>query len=410
MKKNLTQKKSKSSAKLRTKLLLSLLTVVALQIYGVRNVKAELLLEDDLENSSTSLEQTATATPTEPSSASADKKVMVREADLPRTEVLRRHRLRQELHNEDRLTERLEELRLRDEMKRVDALVGPASQANVSAATQSSTASSDSRANAAMAVPVASSQPSEKISATQKSSAVMETQINPDEEVKSEKKSLGVSITPRGGLMSFSDEKFEVTSKYSFGATLGFDFLSFMTGELGYSYSTFQLNSGSAFNQMPYYGAGYGSQSLNMNQHLIEMGVRANLLGNENRVRPFLSGGFGYFRNSINLDDNTLAYVRQYNSALATDYTISGLAGSLGAGLEVKITDHISVLGMFKYYQILTSRQSNPISGAAFVNPNTYGNQNAANLGTSSDPRLQASQKFSQNSFYSIQGGIGISF
>ena len=47
---------------------------------------------------------------------------------LSKTELMRRERTREELKNEDILQERLEELRLRDEKRRTDQLLGTTSQ------------------------------------------------------------------------------------------------------------------------------------------------------------------------------------------------------------------------------------------------------------------------------------------
>lgn len=411
----------------KSKQALALLVLVAVNGFGIREVRGELVFEKDLESKSAVSKKNISASnsdqtdfitedeeekkspvvdnrkesETSSSSQELDKKVAIDKKDqkeISTSEMLRRQRMREELKNEDRLSQKLEELRLQDEMKRVDQMTAGTEKNSKAKAPEEEKIKEEKIGSVALV-----EQSSEKIS---KPADISPSQsvaaVEEKKKIEEDKIENRISVTPRGGFSSIRDSKFEITSKYAAGLTIGVDLSDYFAIEAGYTYSAYSVSAGNAYYYDPYFMT-LRQQSLNMNQHLIDLGLRVNVLGDRYRIKPFVTGGFGYYRTSINLDDTTLGYVRQYNPNLANDYVISGFDGSIGGGVEFKITKNISLTGLFKYYGILTSTQSNPISSAAFVNP-------GSSTSNSGDSRLQASESLSKDAFYSLQGGVTISF
>ncbi|MBI3542920.1 MAG: hypothetical protein HY075_06580, partial [Deltaproteobacteria bacterium] len=87
----------------------ALAVAATVTLSGPKLAYGELVFEDDLKNDA---------------APAAQQKRADDAASLTKAEEMRRHRLRQELKNEDLLTQKLEELRLKDEMKRTDELSG----------------------------------------------------------------------------------------------------------------------------------------------------------------------------------------------------------------------------------------------------------------------------------------------
>lgn len=337
--------------------------------------------------------------------------------DFGHSEAMRRQRLRTEIRNEDLLTEKLEELRLKDEMKRVDGMFGAAPQGARGDATPMAMVMAK---HPTVVAPVETTIQEERIGSlapkTQQNTTVgnglgqSATVIDPTVSDGDDFDKSQVSITPRGGLASVSDKNFDISSRYAVGLGVGVDVSDYFTVEGGYTYSKFTLSAGNAYasnyNYNPY-SYGVATQALDMNQHLIDLGVRVNVLGNRNRVRPFFNAGFGYYRTSINLDGNTLSYLRAANPSLADDYRITGFTGYVGTGIEFRVTRMFSLTGGFRYYNILSASQSNPISNAAFVNPNSNGYYG---YNPATDTRQQASQALTKNNFYTLMAGVSVTF
>ena len=396
---------------------IALLTLVAINFAGLKNVYGELVFEEDLDTKeiskkSDSLDDESIAAEESESldseESSLDKRVKEKK-QISRSERLRRHRMRAELRNEDKLTEKLEELRLKDEMRRLEAL---------NSADKKEEAKKE---EALQAQKIAEAKAAEQISAQKVGELSKEEVSNQSvaavkvEEEKKEDK-MQVGLTARGGLSGvLGSNGFEISSRYAAGFTVSVDISDHFGFETGYTRAGYSIAQGNAFGYNPYsyYGGNAGFQNLSMTQNVFEIGPRFNILGRSSKVRPFVAAGVGYYRNSINLDDNTLAFVRMYNPNLAMDYNISGFLGYVGGGAEYKITDNIGITGLFKYYNVFSANQSNPISSAAFVSPNSYSNYGyygMSPMNANGDSRFQASKTLGKANFYTIQAGLTVSF
>ncbi len=377
----------------------ALLTLAAVTFLGIKDLRAELVFEDELEP----------AAAVEQKVSGEDAELKQREVEMSRSERLRRHRIRAEMRNEDKLSEKLEELRLKDELKRMDALSGvnKEEQKPAEPVIEQQIGTLAAAPSATIAVPASNAPVAPAPAVAPQSVAEVK------EEKKEDEDKMRVGITPRGGLAGIINSNFEVSSRYSFGVGVYVDVMNHLGFEAGYTRAQYSMAAGTAYGNVYY---GYTQQQLLMSQNVFDIGPRINILGRKSRVQPFVGVGVGYYRNSINLDQNTLNFVRMYNPAMASDFTVSGMLGYIGGGAEIKITDNIGLMGLFRYYNVLTARQSNPLSSAAFVssnNPNapsassTYGVYSGVPGG---DPRFNASQNFGKADFYTLQGGLTVSF
>lgn len=401
---------------------LAILVIVATTFLGIKSVHAELVFEEDLigsggEAAEQSVVQRAAESQSEASKLSTSQEREV----LSRAEILRRHRMRAEMRNEDKLTERLEELRLKDEVKRIDEIVGAKKQE-----TQAPVVANDSAALAVQPVgqiaTPAQSQVVEKVvvvEAANNSNNKSEAKVESYSEKATDENKMLVGITPRAGLSGVLNSNFEVNSRHSFGVGLHVDVLNHFGFEMGYTRSQYDVAAGNAFGFggfNPYMGllGGFGLRTLTMNQNVFDIGPRVNILGRNSRIQPFISAGVGFYRSNIRLDQQTMNYISTFNPALAGDYTVSGFLGYVGGGAEVKITENIGITGMFRYYNVFSARESNPLASAAFVAQNSAGSMGYYGVSpaalTAGDPRAAASRSFGKAHFYTIQGGVTLSF
>jgi hypothetical protein len=241
--------------------------------------------------------------------------------------------------------------------------------------------------------------------------AVMPVAAQSVAEIKEEKKpeeeeKMRVGITPRGGITGILSSNFEVNSRYSVGLGINVEVMDHFGIEAGYTRAQYNIAAGAAYGSIY---TGYAQQQLNMSQNVFDIGPRFNILGRKSRVQPFVGVGVGYYRNNIGLDQTTLSYVRMYNPAMANDFTVSGALGYVGGGAEFKITDNIGLMGLFRYYNVFSARQSNPLSSAAFVQNGASGFGGATAV-PGGDPRFAASRNFGKANFYTLQAGLTISF
>lgn len=389
---------------------------------NMKSAHADLVFEDDLKPSVKSEDQS--------SEAHGVQKRAEEKENLSKSETMRRQRLREELKNEDLLTQKLEELRLKDEMKRTDELLGSGVKKADDSVMQEQRVGSAAAESKTMQTPMAqlpapaalaSSPGSEPVAPTNQTVA----EVKPAEE--KDEFSNRVSITPRFGTASLTNSIYDVSAKFSTGLGISVDVTDYIAFEGGYSYSSYSLGAGSSM--MP---TGFNQsylQTINMNDNVIDVGMKVYLLSSKSRVRPFLGGGGAYRRGYVNYDEKTQAFIKSYNPYAAQDVEISGFAGFVETGLEFKLTKAISITGMFRYFNLLSSKQSNPLDPNAFLNSQGYGyfgygggamtpysgmvatpGYGGYGLGYSNDTRSQAGEALAKNNFYQLSVGVSVSF
>ncbi len=348
---------------------------------------------------------------------------------VTRSEQMRRSRMREELKNEDLLTQKLEELRMKDEMQRTDQILSSGVQKTpaelqeqrvgtaateapaVLVAQASTTAANPALANTA---PQATAVTARGDWIGQSTTTASVAPMDSDED------KTRVTVSPRGGMSGITNSMYDVQSLYSMGLGVGVDLSDFVSFQGGYTFSKFNLAAGNTI-----YNPGVTLQQLEMNDNVFDMGVRANFLGPKARMRPFVGAGVGYRRGYVNYDSQTLNMLRAYNpygTNQQLDVELSAFMGYIETGLELRITKSVSFSGMGRYFNILSSRQTNPVSPYAFVNPSglaggygSYGGYGLAGgygsgYGYTGDARTQASNALANNNFYQLMAGLSIAF
>ncbi len=402
---------------------LAMTVAAGITFSGLKPAYGELVFEDDL-NQKPIVKAESTESP-----------AAVKTGEIgSKAELMRRSRLREELKNEDLLTQKLEELRLKDEMKRTDDLLGsgvnkapeaPMQEVKVGAAAAAPTIdkSAPAGANPQLTAPVTiTGAPIDASSAGGKSVATAEE--SDDKSLQSNR----ITITPRFGTGSITNSIYDVTAKLAAGLGVSMDVSDYFSITGGYTYASYSLGAGRSL----YYPSGFNQQSylqtVNLHDNVIDLGVKAYLFGPKNRLRPYIGGGFGYRRGYVNYDSTTQDYLRRVNQYSAQDVEIAGVSGYIETGLDFKITNAIAITGAFRYFNMLSSSQSNPLDPNAFVNqqgynngygyngglsPGYYGNLSAngySGVGYSNDTRSAAGNALASQNFYQLMVGLSVSF
>lgn len=362
-------------------------------------------------------------------SESTDQITSIREKEKTSAgESLRRQRIREEVKNEDILTRKLEELRLRDEMRRVEFLLGGAksessAQGNAAlGATTQGDATQSAATQGAGAQGVASQSVGFAAQGPTQSTIAANISVNPaidqvqepsiqvmEPEAKSEENNQRISFTPRVGLANITNSMYDAQARYSMGVAVGMDVNDHLAVEGGYSYSTYGINAGGNVYSYNYMAIPQQNlQQVDLNDNTFTLGMKANLLSPQSRLRPFLGGGLGYRRGYINYDDRSLQYMRSVG-VNTQDIEISGFAGYVETGLELALAKNISVVSSFRYFNMLSSTQSNTLSPYAFVHPSQYGYYGSS-VYYNNDARVRASNALSQNNFYQLSLGVSVGF
>lgn len=362
-----------------------------------------------------------------PEEVPAQETVSRPESFLSKMELLRRARVREELKNEDLLQGRLEELRLRDEQRRTEQLVGvlmAGEGAPSGSAVTASTGSTASVMKEEFVVPPVTERPGQtgeslpEISQPQEASE--QVALSSDLSTPEKGPALGVSLSvmPRAGISSMAGSySFDIHSKYTAGVSIGVGVSDSMALEVGYAYTDFgvSLASTSPWVQNYAYTHGYFNrdfESYAMKQNVVDGGMKFQLLGPTAKVRPFVGGGAAYSKSFVNYDhrilesyDGSSSY--SGGSEWASDYEISSFLGYLSTGMDIRLSPGISVGAVFKYYAVLSARES----GAALASPAGGYQPYYGSYGTSPEfEKLMVGSTLARASFYSILAGASFSF
>lgn len=316
-----------------------------------------------------------------------------------RTEMMRRQRVREEIQNEDALTERLESLRLRDERARTGTITsgwdsaeahpqGPAYVAPMQTETVTRTTVSNH----------------ETVEALTKSS---------DDYREPEHDNTRIYVQGRGGvaMMSANGEGYDVNSRYSLGVGLGFVVTSNLSVEAGYSFNEYGVSMGypygyPTYGNYNYNGNSTGDETIAMKQNVVDLGLKLHVLGVDSRVRPYVSAGAAYAKSYVNFDEK---YLQQYNQAYGNtnaypDYELSQFLGYLGTGLDVRLSRVVSISGNFRYYGVFSSRENQPLNSY----PGYYGGGYSS---YAANPQVQqAGGSLAGRGFYTLGAGLTFVF
>ncbi len=396
------------------------LALAGMTLATMNSARAELVLEDEL-NEPSSVRvvqitggQTASPAVTSNSSAAAEADVDVRQ--MSRGELLRRERLRTELRNEDVLSERLEELRLREESRLTKQLLGAHIEerpAPVEIAQASAVATTTSVGSIAQATTI--------------------TDVSVEDSSESWYSKMKVSVTPRGGISGMlGNNGWNVVPRYTLGAAVGAQITDLVAVEVGYAFNEYGVQLGSSnpwVTMIQQSATGYYNPAFETyayKQHVIDANVKVYVLNSSFKIRPYLLAGGGYARGNLNYDQRILDIMRARGFQMTTNnYDADSFLATLGAGAELQLGKNVSVGALFKYHAVLTARENGPLNSAAFggygAGPGYgygaygqgpgYGYAGGYAAAPDMDPnRTMASSSLARAGFFSIMGNVNITF
>ncbi len=293
---------------------------------------------------------------------------------MNRAEIYRRARMRREIRNEDYLRSRLEELRLREEERLTKQILGaqgtdavPAAQAAPQPAAQ------PMPVQTVVVTPPAA--PTDGDQAAGSSSSFLHVGEGGIDHVT-------FSFSPAAGVaFATQAQGFEVTPRFATGGMLMVNLNQHFSIEAGYQYSLM----GAAFSSNLFVnnyrnwamatGMNPTMDTLLMQQHTAEGGVRVYFTKSDFRFRPFVIGGAGYSWGITGYTPQIQTYLRSQGLTLgANNYTSQTVQGVVGGGLDVQITRSIAVGIQTKLYiPIYTQDNYNLYQGNS---PYTYGPYN----------------------------------
>lgn len=323
------------------------------------------------------------------------------EAPAPKSEMLRRQRMREELKNEDILKTRLEELRLREEQRLTqnltqqvsgDAVPMPAAAPVVQPVGPAPVAVEHVRT------------PVTDASATQTSTAKAGNLM----EVGDPLSGATFSISPVFGTSILTNQVYgvDVAARFSTGLSLLAGIGDHFAVEGGYRFSQYGITmlstnpfvNQAAFNNSYFYGGQMETHTVR--QHLAELGARFYFLDRSIRIRPYLGAGVGY---SWTFSDYS-QQVQQYFMSRGgnTSYQVDALMGVISGGLDVQINRNIAIGVGAKYY----------LAMAPFYRTNLFANGNpyAGYFGGTSPDKIYIGQSLGATSSFSIMGSATFSF
>jgi outer membrane protein W len=351
---------------------------------------------------------------------------------LSKTELMRRERTRTELKNEDLLQERLEELRLRDEKRRTDQLLGAENNqlggtaapvmAPVAETTQGVVSPVTDHPGEVLNAPVpTAAQAQAQAPAPAQGQAVAayvaspytpaaQAQMAGNQSVTSAQAVPGSSddhtklyITPRFGVSVMNvDNAFNVSGKYSAGVGLGMGITDNLSFEVGYTYSSYGIGLGGA--NSVYASAFTGSSDTYvLNQNVFDAGLKLALLGPDSRFRPFVGVGAAYAKGYLNYPQASAQQYQLLNPNFSPDFESSDFLGYLSVGFDAQVSKTVSVGMNARYYKVLSDSENESLYAGSFYGGG-YG-------GGAIDPaKLQEGTALAESSFYSLLGTVTFQF
>jgi len=337
-----------------------------------------------------------------------------------RTELVRRERMREEVRNEDILQERLEELRLQDEKRRTNQVLGVSTEAapSVTAPLLAAQVAPVPAAGPLVTEQVVSVPVTERpASAGSSVASVSALEQSSSEDVTT------LRLTPRGGLSGFSGQNpYNLQGRFSIGAGVDVGVSDHLTFEVGYSFNEYgvALNSATALGLTPVLGGGYGfnydanNSTGVLKQNVVDAGIKLHLLGRQSKLRPFIGGGGGYSRSYLNYDPRIVDYLRKIGFGSSPDYDLTQFLAHASAGIELQLSKSVVVGLTYKYYTVLSSRQNQDLYNPALYggySPSYYGYGSYGGAGSLADLDKQyVGGSLASTSFYSVLGTLGFSF
>ncbi len=368
------------------------------------------------------------------------------------SELLRRKRVREEIKNEDALQTRMEELRLRDESRRGEKVLGamPVDDSPTPADLKAPAVGVAPAAGAMLPIPVGPQGPQpvppvapmlpgqDRLMMQQAAPmAPMAAETAPygqpygqpygmtgsDLDRFDTPRSLFV-LAPKIGTSGFSDAKgYSINSFVTWGADLGFSVNDMFSVMFGYSYTKFSAgipnsnpylyNYGYSNNFYGYGGSNY-NRPIDIKQNVFDAGVRLYLLNRKATFRPFIGGSMGFGRSFINYNKDIRSYWGGYGvQNTDQDFTLDQFFGGVQGGFDIVLTKAMSFGVTGKYYGVLSSRLDNNYPSNQFYNNpyfNGYNYYNPYNFIYNDLDKQGVANAIADSGVYQVTGGITFSF
>ena len=397
------------------------LSPLLLLLAGV--AQAELVFDDGQESQVGQLQGRSAVRQQVPAVQQADIAVgdahTLQQPTLSRSELLRRKRLRQEIQNEDLLQASIEELRLRAEEQRTQAI----------------THNLNGYESPNAAVPLGQGMPQEQVgsypnqqdrlvveqaavASAPKQAATSQVEVTESVSAEGDVDDAMFTLSPRFGVSELSggNSFYDIDARFAAGLAVGVETKKNVGFELAYTYAEYGMALLSSSNTVRWIEQnnlfnffGPTRENIVMKQNVIEGIVKMNLLDRSTVFRPFLGAGAGYAKSFVNYDSFILQNpLSQQIAGLTTDYKLDQFIGSVTAGFDVRLSRSISVAGLFKYSRAFSSRENAPLNNGAFFRNgfNRFATFNANSFENGTFDKSVLAGTAAQSDFYTIQGGL----
>ncbi len=174
----------------------------------------------------------------------------------------------------------------------------------------------------------------------------------------------GVSITPKAGLSTISNDFYDFQNQYVLGAALGFDVSDHVSVDLGYTYADYQVAPRNFFGFN-----GFGVNPLTYKTNTFDFGLRLYLTGLDAKVRPYVGGGMAYSVGYVNYDQRTLGNFVGMPAWNTQDYRLNQFQGMLQAGLDFQIAKNVAIGAGYKFFRPISSNENQQFYNGAFFSP-----------------------------------------
>ncbi len=209
-----------------------------------------------------------------------------------------------------------------------------------------------------------------------------------------EKTPITLFVSPYAGISSvFGNDTADSNPQYAYGAAVGLLVSSNMRVDVSYTYAEENF-SNPRVNSTQGVFVSSDANVFTMKQSSLGAGVKLYVLGRESRFRPFLGGGGGYTRGTLNY---TAAYLQAlgYQSQYTSDFTLNQVNGFGEIGTEFAFTKNVVASASFKLSGVLSSNSS----GSDQATAQNY------------DPsKLDVGNSLSRTASYMVSAGLGFYF
>jgi opacity protein-like surface antigen len=214
-----------------------------------------------------------------------------------------------------------------------------------------------------------------------------------------------VRVAPVVGFTTINSDDYDIESKYTAGVMIEADVSENLSVVLGYTYTQHDISLGTTNPFWNGWNQGFvnnNQQTLRYNQNVFEGGLRVYLMPDTSRFRMHLGAGLGYNLGYLNYEKSSLNTFAPNNFQNLEDYEVKSFLGTLETGAEFKVAKNVSIAANARYARVLSATENSRLNNNGFV-------LNGFGQSVSTDQE-NVGGSLAENSFYSILGGVKVSF